>query len=210
MHLNLFGGLAFFFGKKITRKTYADFFQLSAICFFVWFCGTTPSLIRAMISSIIVFLNSLLKMNRFKGLTVLSLCFLLQSVFFPQHIHTQAFVLSYGALAGIMILGEILKKIIGKFLFPYFSYKFSESAGAQFFTAPISVKYFGTFYPVGIISTIIINPLINLFLYIGLFGIFICLFLPFLSEVFNVIINYIYLILKKLVFYFSNFPPLEF
>ena len=55
MHLNLFGGIAFFFGKRLTKRSTADFFQLAAIIFFVWFAGLSPSLFRAMLSSLIVF-----------------------------------------------------------------------------------------------------------------------------------------------------------
>ena len=117
MHLNLFGGIAFFFGKRLTKRSTADFFQLAAIIFFVWFAGLSPSLFRAMLSSLIVFFNSALRMRRFKGITVLSASFLLQLMIFPVHLKSPAFMLSYGALAGIMSIGQVIKFFMGKRFF---------------------------------------------------------------------------------------------
>lgn len=209
MHLSLFGGIAFFFGSAITRRSIADFLQLSAVIFFVWFAGLSPSLFRAMISSFIVFLNSILRMKRFKGLTVLSATFLIHLVIFPEHLTSPAFMLSYGALAGIMSIGQCIKFVLGKRLFPKVSSAISESAGAQFFTAPVTLSLFGKLMPIGIISSVVVSPVVIFFLYTGLIATILCLFIPFLSSGFNVIMNFIYSILKETVLFFSDFPQIS-
>lgn len=206
MHLNLFGGIAFFFGKRLTKRSTADFFQLAAIIFFVWFAGLSPSLFRAMLSSLIVFFNSALRMRRFKGITVLSASFLLQLMIFPVHLKSPAFMLSYGALAGIMSIGQVIKFFMGKRFFPKLASSLSESAGAQIFTAPVTLSLFGKIMPVGIISSVIVSPFVIIFLYAGLFGILLSLAIPFLGGGFSVIMNVIYLILKKLVLFFAKAP----
>lgn len=206
MHLNLFGGIAFFFGKRLTKRSTADFFQLAAIIFFVWFAGLSPSLFRAMLSSLIVFFNSALRMRRFKGITVLSASFLLQLMIFPVHLKSPAFMLSYGALAGIMSIGQVIKFFMGKRFFPKLASALSESAGAQIFTAPVTLSLFGKIMPVGIISSVIVSPFVIIFLYTGLFGTLLSLAIPFLGGGFSVIMNVIYLILKKLVLFFAKAP----
>ncbi|WP_443740935.1 ComEC/Rec2 family competence protein [Treponema berlinense] len=206
MHLNLFGGIAFFFGKRLTKRSTADFFQLAAIIFFVWFAGLSPSLFRAMLSSLIVFFNSALRMRRFKGITVLSASFLLQLMIFPVHLKSPAFMLSYGALAGIMSIGQVIKFFMGKRFFPKLASALSESAGAQIFTAPVTLSLFGKIMPVGIISSVIVSPFVIIFLYAGLFGTLLSLTIPFLGGGFSVIMNVIYLILKKLVLFFAKAP----
>lgn len=206
MHLNLFGGIAFFFGKRLTKRSTADFFQLAAIIFFVWFAGLSPSLFRAMLSSLIVFFNSALRMRRFKGITVLSASFLLQLMIFPVHLKSPAFMLSYGALAGIMSIGQVIKFFMGKRFFPKLASALSESAGAQIFTAPVTLSLFGKIMPVGIISSVIVSPLVIIFLYAGLFGTLLSFAIPFLGGGFSVIMNVIYLILKKLVLFFAKAP----
>ncbi len=206
MHLNLFGGIAFFLGKRLAKRSTANFFQLAAIIFFVWFAGLSPSLFRAMLSSLIVFFNSSLRMRRFKGITVLSASFLLQLMIFPVHLKSPAFMLSYGALAGIMSIGQVIKFFMGKRFFPKLASALSESAGAQIFTAPVTLSLFGKVMPVGIISSVIVSPFVIFFLYAGLFGTLLSLVIPFLGGGFSVIMNAVYLILKNLVLFFAKAP----
>ena len=74
------------------------------------------------------------------------------------------------------------------------------------FTAPISLAFFGKIVPIGIIATLAVSPLITVFLYIGLLGIALCLFMPFLSEPFNGIMNMLYNIISHVVLFFAGFP----
>lgn len=206
MHLNLFGSLAFFFGNRFLKKSKADFFQLTAIVFFVWFAGISPSLCRALISSMLIFFNSLLKIKTADGLTVLSLTFLIQSIIFPEHIHSPAFILSYSALCGIILFGKLFKNLFSRRFFPNFASALGDSAAAQLCTAPVSLKFWGKFAPAGIISCVFVSPLVLFFLYVGAAGTVLCLFLPFLSGAFNVIMNATYSLIFYTVVFFSRFP----
>ena len=199
----------FFFGSRIAKKSTADFFQLVAVVFFVWFAGLSPSLFRAMQTSIIVFVNSAMRMRRFKGITVLSATFLIHLMIFPVHLKSAAFMLSYGALAGIMSIGQILKLFLGRTFFPKLAASLSESAGAQIFTAPVTLTLFGKLMPVGIIASIFASPLVILFLYLGLFGTLVCLAIPFLGGAFSAIMNVIYSIIKEMVLFFAKAPAVS-
>lgn len=209
MHLSLFGGIAFFLGKKATCRNIADGIQLWAVLFFVWFAGLSPSLFRALLSSVILYLNSLLRMRRPEGISVLSASFLLHSVIFPEHLQEAAFMLSYLSLSGIMILSGAIKKLISPRIIPYVRSSLSESASAQIFTSPVSILIFGKLMPIGIAASIFISPLVMLFLYLGLFGIVLCLILPFLSNPFNGIMNGIYELIKIMVCFFARFPSIK-
>jgi len=208
MHLSLFGGIAFFLGNKIARRNLADLLQLLAVLFFVWFAGVSPSLFRSLLSSLIMFINSSLRLKRFKGLTVLSASFLIHIMIYPSDMMSVTFMLSYGALTGIMTIGQLIKMLLTRRVFPKLSDGLSQSAGAQLFTAPVSIRYFGAVMPIGIISTLFMSPLILLFLYTGLFAIIICLLLPFLEPFFNVIMNIIYKAIQFTVNFFQMFPSI--
>ena len=202
MHLGLFGSIAGFFGKKARGRNLGDALQLAAILFFVWFAGISPSLFRAFLAALILYLNSLFRMNRPDGLSLLSLCFLLHSVIFPSHIMEAAFMLSYTSLAGIIIFGKIFRKVYPVFL-PYrIRLAISDSSSAQLATAPVSLRIFGKIMPQGIIAGLFVSPLVFLFLYLGLFGVIICLFLPFLSGPISAIMNGLYLVISRLVLFF--------
>lgn len=203
MHLGLFGAIARFFGRKASGRNFGDAVQLGAVVFFVWFAGLSPSLFRAFLAALIIYLNSLFRMNRPDGLSLLSVCFIIHSLIFPNHILEPAFMLSYSSLGGIMIFSRFFKKIIPVFL-PYkLRLSLSDSCSAQFSTAPVALKLFGKIMPQGIIASLFVSPLVFLFLYFGLFGVIFSLFLPFLSGPISGIMKGLYFLIKKLVLFFS-------
>ena len=203
MHLGLFGSLANFFGKKARGRNFGDAIQLGAVFFFVWFAGLSPSLFRAFLAALILYLNSLFRMNRPDSLSLLSACFIIHSLIFPSHIHDAAFMLSYASLAGIIIFSKMFKKVYPIFIPHKLRLSLSDSTSAQITTAPVSLRLFGKIAPQGIVATVFVSPLVFLFLYVGLFGVIICLILPFLSAPFSAIMNGLYFLIKKLVLFFS-------
>ena len=82
----------------------------------------------------------------------------------------------------------------------------SSSTSAQIFTAPVSLKVFGTFCPVGIIATSIVSPLITVFIYSGLVMIILSLMFPFISTASGFFVNLQYNIIKIVVGLFSKCP----
>ncbi|WP_294431211.1 ComEC/Rec2 family competence protein [uncultured Treponema sp.] len=203
MHLGLFGAIARFLGRKASGRNLGDAVQLLAILFFVWFAGLSPSLFRAFLAALILYLNSLFRMNRPEPVSLLSVCFLVHVIIFPSHVFEAAFMLSYSSLGGIMILSRYVRKVCPAFV-PYkVRLSLSDSTAAQIATSAISLKLFGKIAPIGIIASLFVSPLVFLFLYIGLFGIIISLFLPFLSVPISAIMNLLYLFISKLVLFFS-------
>ena len=203
MHVGLFGGIALALGKKATGRHAADALQLAAISFFVWFAGLSPSLFRAFLAALILYFNSLLRMNRPDKLSLLSACFLIHAVAFPSHIHEAAFMLSYASLAGILVFARLFRSYIPVFFPHKVRCALADSTAATLTTSPVTAALFQKIMPMGIIATVIVSPLVIFFLYLGLFGVIICLFLPFLSVPFSAIMNTLYLLIKKSVLFFS-------
>jgi len=203
MHLGLFGAIAGFFGKKVSGRNIGDAIQLGAVCFFVWFAGISPSLFRAFLAALILYLNSLLRMNRPESLSLLSLCFIIHCLVFPSHIHEAAFMLSYSSLGGIIIFNRMFNKVYPAFIPHKIRLSLSQSSAAQLSTAPVAVRLFGKIMPQGILAGLFVSPLVFLFLYFGLFGVIICLILPFLSVPISAIMNGLYFLIKRLVLFFS-------
>lgn len=205
MHLSLFSGL-FKKSNKFLGQKLALSFQIFAILAFVWFAGLSPSLFRAMLCSLLILFMSLLKINQIKMLSVLSLSFLIHVSLRGTDIYTLSFMLSYGALAGILIFGEFWS-LVNISLFPTsISASLGASTGAQFFTAPLTIKFFNTLSPIGIISTVFISPLITIFIYSGLLCIIICLIFPLLVPFSSFLLNIQYNVIKEFVFFFAAFP----
>ena len=203
MHVGLFGGIALALGKKTTGRHAADALQLAAISFFVWFAGLSPSLFRAFLAALILYFNSLLRMNRPDKLSLLSACFLIHAVAFPSHIHEAAFMLSYASLAGILVFARLFRSYVPVFFPHKVRCALADSTAATLTTSPVTAALFQKIMPMGIIATVIVSPLVIFFLYLGLFGVIICLILPFLSVPFSAIMNALYLLIKKSVLFFS-------
>ncbi|QTQ16188.1 ComEC/Rec2 family competence protein [Treponema parvum] len=205
MHLSLFSGIAVFLGKKAKNKKIEFLLQSLFILFFVWFAGISPSLFRALLCSSLMLFSSLVG-SRPRPLHILSWAFLLHVFIFPEHVFFQAFILSYGALAGILTFGEVIKPAIMHNVPELISSNFSSSLGAQIFTAPYSLFVFKAFMPICTVATIIVSPAVTAFMYFGLLFMVLSFFLPFLSSAFGVIMQLFYYAVKIPVIFFSKMP----
>lgn len=206
MHLNLFSGIAGKTARKFISARKAMFFQLVAVLLFVFFAGFSPSLFRAFLCTVISFLAVSLKLKDFPMILVLSLSFLIHVSLQPEDMFETAFILSYSALAGILLMSEFFKFLLIIKTPEKLTDSVSASIGAQIFTAPVSLKLMNTFAPVGIISTVVISPLINIFIYSGLFLIIICLIFPFLVPAAAFFLKIIYNLIALIVSIFAKFP----
>lgn len=204
MHLSIFGGIGLMIGKSVKTKFIETSLKLFFVLFFVWFVGISPSLFRAFLSSFIMFLISLFRIRKPDSLSLLSLVFILHVLIYPEHVKLLSFELSYGALTGILVFSNLVIKKL-PYLIPLKLRKsLGQSISANFFTAPVVFNAFGKLMPVGIISSVIISPIIFVFLYTGFIGLILCMILPFLSGPINVIISYEYNLMKSFVNFFSK------
>ena len=206
MHLSLFSGIANFTGKKSGSIKITYLLQILSISFFAWFAGFSPSLLRAFLCSSLTILFSITGISDIKTFDILCLSFLIQSAICPNHIHNAGFILSYAALGGITLFSSFFFRLLVGISPCLASSSLSTSASAQIFTAPVSLKIFGTFCPVGVIATSFVSPLVTLFIYSGLALILLSLLIPILQVPSGIFMNFLYTIIKNLVLFFSKAP----
>ena len=209
MHLSLFSGLAFFIGKKSLGKRFAPILEIVAVLLFFWFAGKSPSLFRALLFSICATVSALTHKKVKSSLNVLALCFLIHASIFPNDIFELGFKLSYGALAGIICINEFLAKRLCRALPQRAGNSLSQSAGAQFFTIPICLKYFGIFAPGGVLASTVVSPIITAFVYLALAAISLSLVFPFLAPLFGSVLGAFYFAIEKLVIAFARIPKIK-
>lgn len=209
MHLSLFSGLAFFIGKKSLGKRFAPILEIFAVLLFFWFAGKSPSLFRALLFSICATVSALTHKKVKSSLNVLALCFLIHASIFPNDIFELGFKLSYGALAGIICLNEFFAKPLCRALPRCAGDSLSQSAGAQFFTIPICLKYFGIFAPGGMLASTVVSPIITAFVYLALAAISLSLVFPFLAPIFGSVLGAFYFAIEKLVIAFAKIPRIK-
>lgn len=210
MHLSLFSGIALFLGERIGRKKIALILQLAAISLFVWFAGFSPSLFRAFICVSVTLFQRIISVEKSDMLTVLSFSFFVQSLIFPDDLMNTGFILSYGALAGILIFGEFFRKVLSFVMPGKIASAFAASTGAQLVTMPVSAGLFKMVTPIGIVSSVFVSPLVTLFIYSGLVFIILGLMIPGLVSAGEFFMKIQYNLIVNLVGGFSRIPPLSF
>lgn len=209
MHLALFSNLAGFTGKKLFGKKYDFLIKLPAVFIFVWFAGLSPSLLRALLCTIISFFLTAVKVKEKNMLNILALSFLIHVSILPSDLRELSFIFSYSALAGILIFSEAVNELTAKFI-PYtLGNSIAQSSAAQIFTAPVSLKFFGLLTPAGIVASAIISPLVTVFVYSGLFLSILSLLFPAASVFSSFLLNLLYGIIATCAGFFSAWPAIH-
>ncbi len=205
MHLGIISfGIMFvltgLFGKKISFAV-----TLIVVLFYVFLVDAGPSLTRAVILFILIGLLGL--SGRIIDIFhILSICFLIQVVLDSGSAYELSFQLSYLALGGIILGSGKVNRILPGIIPGGIRGILSASISAQIFTAPLVLYYFGVIYPVGIISGIILVPVITLFIWTGIAGL---LPMPWILHrmIFNAAAS-LYKAIEVSADIFSRFPSL--
>lgn len=209
MHLSLVSGIALATSAKAAGRRAAYIVQSAAVLAFVWFAGFSPSLLRAFIMSVLLLLMSVFGVKGRDLLSVLCAVFLFHSFIVPSDMTTAAFMLSYGALAGILTAGEAAKGLLSRAAPPVLSSPLCASIGAQAATAPISLYLFGEFMPIGVIAAVAVSPLVVVFIYLGIALVALSLIAPPLAAPSGAVLGALYKAIKVLVVFFARFPAVH-
>ena len=207
MHVSLVSLAALQMGSIFGKKSLAIKFSLVSIIFFVWFAGAAPSLNRALGMMILIIIGKSLGLQP-PMISVLCTMLIFHIAVKPDDALSLGFMLSYGALAGILIFGSAVFDILNGKIPPKILGSFSASIGAQTFTAPIVISKIGVLAPIGIIASIVVSPLISAFLILGLAAIFISLLFPFTGFIFSYFLNAFYDLIFFIIRIFALFPPM--
>ncbi|GMO58754.1 MAG: ComEC/Rec2 family competence protein [Treponemataceae bacterium] len=196
MHLSIFSG---FFGSVTKRggKKFSSILSFAAVVIFVWFAGFSPSLRRAFIG-FVVGLSVRYSGKETSQLNVLSFTFFLHIFVAAEEMFTVSFMLSYAALAGILLFSEFFRFLFTATLARFFppipalESDLAASCGAVLATSPITLAVFGTVSPIGIIATPLISPLTTIFLITGFSCFLLALVFPPLIMPFGFVMERLY------------------
>jgi competence protein ComEC len=208
MHLAILSSIIAFCLKKPLGLRAAALLGALFILLYVLLVGPQPSLVRA---ALMYFLGTLtvLKALPRRALELLALAFLLQILLDPPSGYSLSFLLSYLALAGILILGEIFLDLLRGILPQGLAQSLAASLGAFVATWAFTAASFGVLRPVGILAGLFIVPLTTLFMALSLGALFLNLFLPFLTgpvDVLRISLSLLYGILERLVSFAGRVP----
>jgi competence protein ComEC len=196
MHLAVLAALIAFLFKKPLGFKGASLAGALIICVYCFIVGPMPSLNRAAIMYLLGVVTLLGAFPK-EPLSILALSFLLQIIVSPSQGNSVSFILSYSALAGILLIGQPLYSLFSGKAPDFLLQPLAASCGAFLATAGITSFSFGVLAPAGIIIGLALVPLTTVFM----IGSMIWLALDFfsLSFVLSAPLSLLYRLMEKIV-----------
>lgn len=152
MHLAILSTLLLLLLRRPLGLVFSALLSLLVLGGYVYLAGSQSSLLRALLMyAITVF--TLVRALPAPSILVLSLSFILQILATPLEALSPAFILSYLALGGILVLANPLSDLLPAVLPPVIRSPLAASLGAFLCTLPVQALFFNTAYPVGIIAS---------------------------------------------------------
>jgi competence protein ComEC len=208
MHLAIVSGiLAFLLKRPLGLKPAA----VTAACFillYVYLVGAQPSLVRSALMYIMGTLMILGALPR-KPLILLAAAFLVQLVLDPSSGDSASFILSYLALAGILITGEVVQDMSRGRIPLILAQPLAASLGAFIATAAAVNAMFGVLRPVGIPAGLFLVPLSTFFMVAAIVWLGITGIIPVLAEPLGRVLALLYGIQDRLVSLAAHAPGIS-
>ncbi|MDR1278660.1 MAG: ComEC/Rec2 family competence protein [Treponema sp.] len=208
MHLAIISSLIAFCLKKPLGLRAAAIAGAVFIALYVFLVGSQPSLNRAALMYFLGTLAILGALPRRPG-SLLGLAFLIQIILWPGSGLSISFILSYLALAGILVVGEALHEIFRGKIPPLVLQPLAASVGAFLATAGVTAFFFGALRPAGILAGFIIVPLTSLFMIASMIWLVLDLLFPPLSLLLGQGISLLYLLMDLLVSLAARLPGIS-
>ena len=137
------------------------------ILFYQFLAGFFPSLLRATVMILVGGVSLLLDRDA-EPLNLLSISGIAIVCVDPFQAFSLSFQLSFLALAGILALGPLMRRPLEGRIPRFILAPLAMSIGAQIATLPLVAAAFGSYYPSGLVASLILVPLTTAFLWAGL------------------------------------------
>ena len=208
MHLAVLASLIALLLKKplgLKAAAVTGAFIIILYCFIV---GPMPSLNRA---ALMYLLGVLAVLGAFpkEPMTLLCLSFMIQIIISPRSGYSISFILSYLALAGILIIGEALFSLFAGKAPSGLLQPLCASLGAFLATAGITAFFFGILRPVGIVTGLVLVPLTTVFMIGSLAWLVLNFAFPPLSGFLTLTLTFLYRLMEKTVSLASGAPGIN-
>ena len=183
LHIGLVYALFSFFLKKLCVRICIRIPLIAAaLVFFCGVCGFSPSSVRALIMCLVLMITDAAGtgLDRLSSVSLAALVVLMLN---PVYLFSVGFQLSFAAVAGIIVLGGHLSRILSKI--PHFPKKFASSLGtavsAQVGTFPVLIDSFGYVSAFSLFLNLLFIPVISIVFMLLFAGTLLACVFPFAS-----------------------------
>lgn len=180
-------------------------FTLLGLCFYGWLTGWSSSMIRAVMMSAIG-LVSLVYQGKPGNWSSLFLAMILMCLFDPVQIRQPGFLLSFGAVGGLLMADRILPGTrIPRKLKPVLN-PLRLTLFAVLSTAPVTVYYFQNLPLTGALANLIVIPATSFVMISGFFSVALSSLFPLAAELFGTSAAFSVMLMQTLTQWFAGLP----
>ena len=167
MHLGIIALFVFFIVRRFAGPRLSILAVNAVNILYLLMAGISPSLLRAVIMFALVSLGKMMG-ARVSLMRVLVFTFSLSLMIFPGYFFSLSFQLSFLALAGLLMFTTPISDSLERVMPGFLATGIACSLAAVIMTAPITSCNFGVLYPAGIMSSMVISPVVTLYICLGL------------------------------------------
>ncbi len=172
--------------------------------FYTFLSGASPPVVRACLMATVILLALMLDEGA-EPLNSLGLSALILLIINPGNLLDIGFQLSFMAVAGIFLGYDYIVKRL-EFLPGWLAKSLAVSIAASLATAPITFIHFQTIVPIGIIANIIIVPLADLIVLLGLCLVLVVITVPILAPSLGACLDGIFHAMMWSAYWFAQVP----
>lgn len=167
MHLAVIALLVRTAAGALVSRRMAAWLAVAAGFAYVGLAGPRPGLVRAAL--LVLVATGASEVDRPRPLIeLLAACFLAQLVVQPGSSGSLAFQLSYLSLLGIAAVAQPFAEAVRPWVPPTVAGPLGAGVGAQLATTPLVLARFGAWYPVGVVASVALGPVVLLVMIVGL------------------------------------------
>ena len=167
MHLGIIALFVFFIVSRFAGPRLSILTVNLVNILYLIIAGISPSLLRAVIMFFLVSMGRLMG-AKVDLMRVLVFAFSLSLMVFPEYFFSISFQLSFLALAGIILFTIPVATSLERAMPGFLAAGIACSIAAVIMTAPVTFYNFGVVYPAGIITSMVISPVVTLYMCLGL------------------------------------------
>lgn len=183
-HLGLIAFLVLIVLRPVTGRKTAAVMSLVPLAAYLIVVGPRPSLVRAFCVYALVTGFRVFD-RRIRMIDAVAASFVILAGAMPRSVDDLSFILSFLALGGIVGFGGCIGRWASRWIPSAPAQAFGAAVSAQIATAVVVAGAFGVLRPIGILASIILAPLVTVFMWLGIVRLAMVL-LPYLPAVYAI------------------------
>ncbi|MBR2384336.1 MAG: ComEC/Rec2 family competence protein [Clostridia bacterium] len=205
LHIGLiFTALGFILGKFKINRVLKVAMTTSALVFYSYLCGFSPSSLRAVIMCTCMMISKLLG-QKHDGLNALSISAIIVLLINATDLYSVGFILSFTICLSILILSPPIKSVLS-FMPEEFSSSLSVLFASQVSALPLSIMMFNGFSLVSFFANFLLLPVVSIVYYATVIGTVFCVILPINEHIALFIPQVLTVGIKGITEFISLFP----